>query len=346
MTPRRARGHGRLAGLAAAWATVALAAFVIAPRVPLALVIDAGDGLGNTTPPPELAGWDNVGRRLGGPSVVYVGNRWVLTADHVGAGVVVIAGRRYDPEPDNITRLVNDDGSPADLLLFRIEEDPGLAPLRIARLPPRIGQDVVLVGMGASRGALFTVRSPRDGLLDGFEWVADGTKRWGTNLVAGTAQRVQNRDGYTWAIPMIFDRIDDPLGTKQEATAASGDSGGALFALEDALAPERGYVLSGVLFSVSNLPEQPRETSLYGSATYAADLSSYRDQILATMSRDCAGGRGDETGCATAGGDGSAWRGTLGTRAALSLSLLAGAAVGLLVWWLAVRARARHSGVT
>ena len=291
----RARPGGRIrVGCAAAWlGTLLLAAHAFA------IVVD--DGAGNTEPPADVAGWDNVGRVLGGPSVLYMGDRWVLTAHHVGAGIVEIAGERYDPLADSLHRIRNDDGSPSDLLLFRIAEDPGLPPLPLARSSPRVGEDVILVGSGASRGSRVTVDSPIEGLIDGWYWGPGGTKRWGTNLVSGRKLRVPHADSYTIAVPLVFDSIDDPDGTRQEAAAADGDSGGALFSAADAFAPEQGLVLSGVLFSVTSSRAQPPRTSLYGNITYAADVASYRSQLMDVMGRcgagpdDCGSGDAEKT---------------------------------------------------
>ena len=47
-----------------------------------ALILDSGDGQGNTTPPADDPGWAHVGR-VTGPSGIYLGNGWVLTANHV-----------------------------------------------------------------------------------------------------------------------------------------------------------------------------------------------------------------------------------------------------------------------
>lgn len=284
-------------GIAAAFAlaSLGLSLAVVGPgRRADALVIDSGDGRGNTEAPPDLPGWANVGRRWGGPSVVYVGNLWVLTANHVGAGIVVFGDQRYDAVAGTPTQILNPDGSPADLLMFRIDRDPGLPALRIARTSPRTGQDVILVAAGAARGSQLTFDSPSVGLLDGFKWQPDETRRWGTNVVSGAVETVIGSDSSTRAIPMVFDRIDDPGGTAHEAAAAYGDSGGALFALEDALMPERGQVLTGILFSVSSTSEQPKEASLYGNVSYAVDLASYREQLIASIRPACSNERDDD----------------------------------------------------
>ena len=79
---------------------------------------------------------------------------------------------------------------------------------------------------------------------------------------------------------MTFDRIESPSGTRQEATAARGDSGGAVFSRADPENPESHWVLSGILFSVGTRTGFPERASFYGDVTWAADLSFYKDQIL------------------------------------------------------------------
>ena len=49
------------------------------------MIIASGDGTGNTTAPADDPGFANVGNR-GGLTGVYLGRRWVLTANHVGEG--------------------------------------------------------------------------------------------------------------------------------------------------------------------------------------------------------------------------------------------------------------------
>ncbi|MDG2049509.1 MAG: hypothetical protein P8M78_05055 [Myxococcota bacterium] len=251
------------------------------------LIIDAGDGSGNTMPPDPDWGWANVGTRSGGTcSVVYLGNRWVITAAHVGAGITEFDGVQYQPVAHSPMHLKNPDGSKADLVLFRLSTDPPLPKLTLGARSPRPGQAVTLVGLGSARGGAITIDSEA-GLIDGFMWATPGTRRWGSNQVAGPVGPVQHGDAYTLAFPMIFEAIGTPGSTDQEAAAAHGDSGGAVFALADALQPEKGYALVGIIFSVSNRPGAPPRSSLYGSATFAADIALYRDQILDITHLDC-----------------------------------------------------------
>ena len=95
-----------------------------------AVLIDFGDGTGNTSPPRDDPGFANVGSR-GGLSAIYLGNGWVLTANHVGAGPVVFESVVYQPVPGSAWRLRNANGKPADLLLFGIAPEPNLPALEI-----------------------------------------------------------------------------------------------------------------------------------------------------------------------------------------------------------------------
>jgi len=272
-------------------------AWLACANVASALVLDSGDGGGNTERPVDDPGWDNVGRRLGGPTVIYLGNGWVISAHHVGVGIVVFGETRYDPVPDTSLRLTAPGGMPSDLMLFRIADKPALPelpPLPIARRTPPPGSGVVLIGFGRARGAALTVRGSGGELLDGFAWDPDSRKRWGTNLVAGPAFAVEHEAGRTLAFATRFSRIDDPDGTPYEAQAAEGDSGGAVFAPREPFDPSRGWALAGVIFSVSQGEDQPQKTSLYGAETYSADLASYREQILLRVRPACSNEHDDD----------------------------------------------------
>ena len=92
--------------------------------------------------------------------------------------------------------------------------------------------------------------------------------------------------------------------TKHEAQVAVGDSGGGAFI-------KRGdtWELAGVLFAADRNPEQPKRTSIQGNLTLIADLSVYRDQILAVIAcdddRDCIDAR--RARAPSSCGEGFAW---------------------------------------
>jgi hypothetical protein len=267
---------------------------VLAIPLPLrALILDAGDGLGNETAPLDVPGWANVGRRLGGPTVLYLGYGWVLTAKHVGAGIVIFGDERYSPIEGTPAQIPNEDGSASDLLLFRIADPPDLAPLPISTRTPALGDQVILIGTGHSRGVALTIDSPDVGLKDGWAWDRTRDKRWGTNLIASTPNFLEHGSTRTLAVSTIFERIDAPTGTRQEAQAAEGDSGGALFARARPFDETSPYELAGVIFTVSRFGDQPERTAFYGNSTHSVDLSYYLDRILAIAPelRDAGPGR-------------------------------------------------------
>ena len=100
--------------------------------------------------------------------------------------------------------------------------------------------------------------------------------RWGTNF----AEPVANLPDYEDAFEThLFSTVFDESGTGHslhEAQAATGDSGGAVFA-----STGLGHELAGILIAIATFPEQPAATALYGNETLAADLSFYRDEIVA-----------------------------------------------------------------
>jgi hypothetical protein len=234
-----------------------------------AVLIDSGDGTGNTSAPAPDPGWDHVGSPQG-LSAVYLGDGVVITANHVGPGDLTLDGVVYPWVPGSGVRLDNGDGTYADLILFAVFPAPPLPSLPIAASTPLPGTEVVMVGRGRNRGATITWDPdgpPAQNAYHGYAWAPGVTIRWGTNHLA------------PYPLTRIFDteaistRFDEGA-SAHEAQAASGDSGGAVFAWNGA-----DYELAGIMIAVSEYEGQPSYTSLYSQLTYAADLAFYRDQI-------------------------------------------------------------------
>jgi hypothetical protein len=238
-----------------------------------AVIIDSGDGTGNTTAPADDPGWAHVGNR-GGLTAIYLGNGWVLTANHVGIGSVTIQGVQYPPVADSYIQLENVSGPPPDLGVFQIDPSPELPILPIRASTPPVDAAVIMIGKGHNRGPATSWDPPGPvGPIDGYEWGEGRTMRWGTNLVTGTSTTRNTESFYTQ-----FTQGD----TAHEAQGANGDSGGAVFI-------EQGDVweLAGVMFEIAVYEGQPAETALYGNLTYAADLASYRSQIIEIVRPEC-----------------------------------------------------------
>ena len=246
------------AGVLLALATIA-GVTVAAPACALVVVSDRGSE--NVTAPRDDPGWANVGT-VWSLTGIYLGNGWMLTASHVGAGPVVLGGRTFAPVPDSMVQLRNQDGSLADLIVFRIHGGPHLPRLRIATATPEVGTPVVLIGHGRNRGAPISWSGH-----EGFAWGTASALRWGTNIVFKNAVRVNSTEAFATEF-----RKDGA--TPHEAQGALGDSGGAVFV------KVRGeWRLAGVLYAVRAFEKQPPETALYGNFTVSADLSRYRPQI-------------------------------------------------------------------
>lgn len=104
------------------------------------------------TSAPAPPGWNNVGQ-VNGASGVYLGNGWVITAGHVGAGNFTLNGTTYAAVAGASMSVTNGSDT-ADLTLFRISPQPGLAPLILSTTDPKAmsttaqGSSVVMAGFG------------------------------------------------------------------------------------------------------------------------------------------------------------------------------------------------------
>ncbi len=329
----------------------AVALIALAPAVAGAVVVDSGDGSGNIDPPPGFPYWSHVDQRLGGTTIIYLGNGWVLTARHVGMGSLLFGGERYEPDPKTAVRF-GDPDRPADLIAFRLAASkpwPSVALMPIADTPPERGEEVLMIGNGRNRGERLRTRRAGEETAIGWSWGPGSKMRWGTNRVDLIDQVVEHADTATQAFATRFESIFMGQVTDHEAQAATGDSGGAVFKRRDPADPESEWVLAGVMFTVHHPFGGPEETSLYGDFTYVADLSAYREELLAAVRPICANeidddGDGrvdhpDDPDCASPFGDDEGDGPELGPTISLRrVQLVSIAAVTLLA--LAVLARA------
>ena len=103
-----------------------------------------------------VTGWNYVGIVAGGggaASGVYLGNSWVITAGHVGAGAFTLGGTTYPVVAGSAQTISNANGT-ADICLFQINPAPNLPALSIATSPPtrlssiQSGSQVAMIGYG------------------------------------------------------------------------------------------------------------------------------------------------------------------------------------------------------
>ncbi len=218
----------------AASAVVVLAAI---PSTASAVVVFGGVGMG--APVNGFVGSWN------GSTAVAVGDRWILTAAHVGGrerGRFEMNGERYR----GVERFVNEG---ADLALIRVSD--ALSGWHAITDDAGRGDEVLLAGAGRVAG---------DSVGDGYEWSGDRGLLWGANEIESTG------DG---RIAMEFD--GDRRGSVEfEAGFAMNDSGGGVFTVSD----EGELLLAGIARGVSELGVTRR-----GSMSYAVLLGDHMDWI-------------------------------------------------------------------
>jgi len=249
------------------------------------VIIASADGSGNTTVPPLDPGWDNVG--TSSATAIYLGNRRVLTASHVGSGTTNLAGTNYNVVPGSEVRLTNGGVTFTDLLIYEIDTDPGLPTLNLSTAPPPVGSTVFMIGQGRDRlpnltewnavmsgGNWIWSEVPSNGAFAGYKWGPGSTKRWGTNTIDDNNVVVNAGFGEVTSLQTTFSQL---IGTS-EAQAAAGDSGGAMFYFNPTILD---FELVGVMEATSAFHGQPSDTSIFGTSTFGADVSFYRSQILA-----------------------------------------------------------------
>jgi hypothetical protein len=263
----------------ARWALWPILLTALAARPATAVVIDSGDGSGNTSAPADDPGWSHVGV-LGKITGVSLGDHWVITAGHTGAGALRLGDRLFEAVQGNIRhRIFTAPGEAADLQLFQLRRAPELPPLRLASSAPRVEKEVVMIGNGRNRSPSLSGWSPTwtiaplsEAWYAGYQPAAGSAMRWGTNRIAATDLITQLGNGVTRSFASVF---DGGLPTPFEAQAASGDSGGPVFAKND----DGEWELIGILSTISQQQGQPPSLTVYGNATYAVDIHAYRDQI-------------------------------------------------------------------
>ena len=183
-----------------------------------AVLIDSGDGTGNTTAPADDPGFGHVGKKST-LSVIYVGYGWVLSAAHVGLGDVVLGGVTYPALSGSRIVLIHSGTTQADLELFRIDPAPSLPPLPIRASEPAVDDPVIMIGNGRNRGDALSVFRPSK-VYDGYYWQAGRAMRWGTNVVDSIEPDLDTGSRVTDSFATSFSRS----GTLDECQAANGDS--------------------------------------------------------------------------------------------------------------------------
>lgn len=274
--------------------TVAFLLILLLPVSGLAVVITDGDGTGNVMPPEDDPGFANIGI-LNDGSGIYLGNRWVLTAAHVGAGSITLNDLPYGHLSEETVRLKNTMiglTPETDILLMRLEVEPDLPALHAGCRSVSTSREVMLVGGGRQRDVDATfwlrnrisgrnndvwteVENEADSNITGYFTSSSRIVRWGTSRVTRNNFHDGDRSGDVSSFQTEFIQ---PPALASSAQAVHGDSGGAVFQKNGGI-----WELVGMIHAVGVLENQPRGTlsAVFGGTTLAAELYDYLDQIRA-----------------------------------------------------------------
>jgi hypothetical protein len=242
----------------------------------------------------------NVGS-LNGASAIYLGNRWVMTAQHVAGtslpSSVNFGGTNYTTLSGSYHQLTNNAqsglSSLTDIVLFRLSSDPLLPTLSLASSAPTVGTAVMMIGNGRIQNAsptywnvtvnpgsnndVWTVVTSTDSYNRvGFQTIASNEVRWGVNQIESTGLNVDTSGSSTRSVVSYSTLFGGSVPFTHEAQAVVGDSGGAVFSWDGV----SSWHLSGMMHAVNGYELQPSNTAVVGQSTFAADLSFYNGQIV------------------------------------------------------------------
>lgn len=228
------------------------------------------DNTFNTTAPTSGAPWTYVAQ-VGTPpaSAVYLGNGFVLTADHINPhGLPIKLG-------SSIYQTINTFGTPfqgvqirtggatIDLRLFKISSPPTLPAIALpSKTFVDTGKSVTMIGSGLGKGAIL-IESGKSGWLVSTD---NSTRvlRWGLNYTDATYTTITYN---AWSYPALVLPFDPSPARSNEGYGTTGDSGGGIFQKSGTT-----WYLTGTITTVSNTT-QVLSDGTYG--TFAVPLAPY-----------------------------------------------------------------------
>lgn len=261
-------------------------------------VVVASGGPNNTAPSGQPF-FENVGV-VNGASGIYLGNGWVMTANHVASSLpanATFGGVPYATVSGSWSRLTNPSPFSAltDIVIFQLSSPPSLSNLSISTGTPTVGTDVMMIGRGRVQNSeTFWDRTvgPLDNddtwtsvpegshNISGFTTSTTREIRWGENEVHQNFQVANVGTVMDPVHVLSFTTRFDEGAMADEAQAVAGDSGGAVF-----IHNGTSWELAGMMFAVDTFENQPphptgNRTAVYGNQTLIADLSVYRSQFV------------------------------------------------------------------
>lgn len=243
-------------------------------RPALGLIVINADESANRVAPTNGAPWpyvarldDHFGARASG---VYLGNRYVLTANHVDNDMnnVFLNGVNYAVDTTFTPVAIPN----ADLRILRIVSDPGLPAIHLAGTTDNtFNQPATMIGWGVGKGTAIPNQ--------GWNWNDDSTRfeRWGTSTTLN-GYKTDPVSGVTF-LQTTFDITFGP----QTGQLTGGDSGGGLFEMLNGT-----WTLVGINSDVDTdnealYDEDPSTPGNQPDHSYFQSVAQYSNQIAAIV---------------------------------------------------------------
>jgi hypothetical protein len=245
-----------------------LSALLTVPLSAWGLALFGGDFAENQTPPPNGAPWAHVARMGTSEATgVYLGKRFVLTANHVPLlSPVLLGGVNYQRDPAFAPQQIGGD----DLKLIRITGSPTLPVLPlIGPADYEYNRRCTIIAWGYGTGSDFQQRG----------WSANSLRaqRWGHNLLL--PQLYPTSDG-----ERLVTAFNAGQG-RNECSLLIGDSGGALFVKFNGV-----WKLTGLAVDADNLNQalfdrDPAKPGDQPDRDYFVPLKKHRAEIKQIMAQ-------------------------------------------------------------
>jgi len=264
------------------------------PLVPVYGIIDFNLANGDSTitsAPVNGAPWAAVARNQSSSatstlgSSIYLGNRWMLTADH-NIDLFSISNVQFEPggptfsvDTNSFTQVSNSGtitGENVDLAVFRLTAYPGITPVQLfdGNNLSLIGQEATVVGWGVGRND--STSSPGDTTQNWGTVGGTAGKRWGQNSYTGTTVLSSTVGSENYVYRSMIWTLDGDEGV-DEAALTDRDSGSAAF-----IQSGGDWFLSSLNTAVTTGGSSTFST-ITGDSNFGVAISTYRDEILAAV---------------------------------------------------------------
>ncbi len=276
---------------------IAAALLALLPGPLAGLIVVTGDNAQTATDPGGGVPWHQVARVTNAAgtaynygSAVYLGARFMLTANHVS-----LSGNHVTF--DGVTTLVRDTAFPpvqvapgVDLKVFRIAADPGMpgVPLYTHALNASPDADVgtasKLVGWGVGRNPAQAPPADPDANVT-WNWgsaAATSIRRWGNNSPVVADSIAYSHGGFNYDFDVLVTQLfrRGLTGDDNHAALAYYDSGSALFQQHGGVWFLAGVPVTVSVANSSTFAGVGGESDPAGDLNFFARIASYATQIL------------------------------------------------------------------